>query len=357
MKVTVISGRELTPDLAAIWSRIQERNPSLRSPYFRPEFTQAVADVRADVYVGVIDEGNQTIGFFPFQRRRVKQGVPVGGPMSDYHGVIIDENVTFSPEYLLRQCGLWTWTFDHLIAAQAHFLPGAWLGSESPCISLTGNWDAYRLERESAGSRVVEQTERKQRKFEREVGSLHFVVDVKDCAVLHQVITWKSQQYQRTGLVDLFGFAWARQLLERLLEIQTDDFAGLLSALFSNDRVVAAHMGMRSDKVWHWWFPTYDHEFGDYSPGAILLHRMIQSVSGMGIAEIDLGKGDDGYKRRFANATVPLAEGSVIVNPIVRIARTFGERAWQMARNSPLHILGRVPARAIRRIRRWHALR
>ena len=59
------------------WSEIQAAEPALESPYFRPEFTQAVAQVRRDVEVAVMFEGSDAIAFFPFQRGPLNIGKPV----------------------------------------------------------------------------------------------------------------------------------------------------------------------------------------------------------------------------------------------------------------------------------------
>ena len=51
----VIAAHELDAGLVAAWRSIQEREPRFESPYFCPEFTQAVGTVRDDVRVVVID--------------------------------------------------------------------------------------------------------------------------------------------------------------------------------------------------------------------------------------------------------------------------------------------------------------
>src|SRR5579862_1518578 len=57
MQISLISARELTDDLLIRWSDIQSGSPALASPYFSPEFTRAVADVREDVEVALIHDG------------------------------------------------------------------------------------------------------------------------------------------------------------------------------------------------------------------------------------------------------------------------------------------------------------
>src|SRR2546430_5755932 len=103
MKVEVICGRELSEQLSQTWSQIQQADASLGSPYFCPQFTRSVAAVRNDVFVGVMEEAGRAIGFFPFQKGRLKMGRPVGGALSDFHGVIADANAEWDAGDLIRK--------------------------------------------------------------------------------------------------------------------------------------------------------------------------------------------------------------------------------------------------------------
>ena len=91
------------------------------------------------------------------------------------------------------------------------------------------------------------------------VGSLLLVAcsdsqltDPKNGELLAQLLEWKSRQYREGGLWDVFSFGWTVELLHRILDIQTESFAGMLSVLKFDDKVAAMHMGMRSRSVLHW---------------------------------------------------------------------------------------------------------
>src|SRR5436190_15608567 len=79
---------DLSPAQWERWSELQRENRGLQSPYFRPEFTQAVARVRSDVEVAVFQAHDQVVGFLPFQRGPLNMGKPVGGKLCDFHGCI-----------------------------------------------------------------------------------------------------------------------------------------------------------------------------------------------------------------------------------------------------------------------------
>ncbi len=85
----------------------------------------------------------------------------------------------------------------------------------------------------------------------------------------------------------------------------------MLSLLYAGDQLVAGHLGMRSKRIWHYWFPAYDRRYAKYSPGLLLLLKMAQAAEDLGLEAIDIGTGLSLYKRRLMNASTAVAEGSV----------------------------------------------
>ena len=349
MNIRILSGREIDASLAERWRDMQRGEPALTSPYFCPQFAQAVATVRDDVFVAVIEDAGEMRGIFPFQRRG-RTGVPLGGPLSDFHGLIAPDALDLDATELIRSCGLDDWTFDHLLASQRCFAAHHAAQAESPRMNLAEGYEAYTIERREAGSKRINKTGTLRRKLEREIGELRYEAHVDDPAVLRQVIEWKSAQCQATGTIDIFSFDWTQALVERLVGVQDADFAGMLSALYVNDELIAAHMGMRSATVWHYWFPTYHDDYAKFSPGLILLLKMAEDAPTRGLTAIDLGKGDDFYKQRLANDAVMLAEGRIELPTLRTRLRRLGERTAGWARRSPIAAPLRAPGRAIRRM-------
>ena len=358
MKIRIIAESDLEEEAWSIWRRIQSSEPTLASPYFCPQFTTAVASVRSDVRVAVLWEDEEIVGFFPFQRNRLHMGRPVGGRLSDYHGVICRRNVQYGPEELLDACGLVSFDFDHLInSPQQLFSLRNMRTIESPIIDLSGGYDAYVQQARRRGSRQVLQLERKMRKFQREVGPLRFEPQVTETAVLHQLMAWKSAQYRRSRTADVFGRRWTVQLLERIHATDESGFSGMLSALYCGETMVASHFGMRFGAVLHWWFPTYDEHFREYSPGLLLLLKLMQEAEALGIRVIDLGRGDERYKSSLMNGSTPIAEGRIERPSLVsrmRKARRATE-GWAAGRRLPR--LARLPGRLLRRYERWQRFR
>jgi CelD/BcsL family acetyltransferase involved in cellulose biosynthesis len=357
MKVTVLPAPKLTPELAAAWGRLQREEPALASPFFRPEFTQAVAAVRGDVEVAVLEEGGEPAGFFPFQRRGWGVGKPAGGPMCDYQGVVARPGLAFSAQALVAACGLSAWDFDHVPVAQEPFRPYHHAVGESPYVDLSAGFDAFLAGRCADGGRSLKELPRKRRKLEREKGEVRFEYHATDRRAFEALLAWKSGQYRQTGVTDVFAFPWTVRLLERVLASQEEAFHGKLSALYAGGRLVAVELGLCSFGVSHGWFPAYDREFAAYSPGLILLLELVRESAARGARRYDLGKGATRYKNTFASGSVPLAEGSVARGPLLRLARRGWLRARDWARSSPLGAPARAAGRWTRSLRGWLAFR
>src|SRR5262249_27191551 len=174
--IPTLSADALTPAQVEAWSHLQRADPAVDSPFFRPEYTRAVAAVRGDVRVAVLEEGGETAGFFPFQRGLWGSGKPIGSRLTDFQGGVTRPGLAWGAAELVGGCGLATWDFDHLVASQQPFQPYQYRVDDSPYMDLSGGFAAYQAEREHAGSLLVAQTERKKRKLEREVGPLRFEV-------------------------------------------------------------------------------------------------------------------------------------------------------------------------------------
>jgi CelD/BcsL family acetyltransferase involved in cellulose biosynthesis len=351
MVVRVVAAGSLTPDQIARWSSIQRRDPTLASPFFCPEFTLTVSSVRDDVDVGVLHDGETIVGFFPFQRGRWGSGRPVGWRLSDYHGVVIESGPSWDPKELIRDCGLKTWEFDHLIASQHAFERFHRSRGESPVMELANGFEAYVAGlRESGRGRAITRLGRHMRRLERDHGELRFEAHVAEPEALGTLLRWKRAQYMRTGAADILGREWAHRVVELVHAIKTPTFAGVLSALYAGDRIAALHMSLRSSTVWHYWFPAYDPDLARYSPGLILLLKMAETAPSLGIETIDLGKGEERYKRDFMSESVPLAEGRVELPSLAAATLRFRHMARPLARRTSLGgAVRRIATRGVRK--------
>jgi len=353
MRVTVIRGSQLSGDVKHWWEQAQAANADLGSPYFCPEFTMAVARVRNDVFVGVVHEGAEIVAVLPFQRNWWGAGRPVGGPVCDFHGVIAGSDVALDARWLARACGVRFWDFPNTLVSQKTFVASQVEVADSPYMDLSRGFEAYSEERRTAGSYQVRESHRKSRKLGREVGPLRFDYDVRDPSVMQTLLSWKSKQYQATGKPDGLQGGWVRDLLELIRETRSASFSGVVSALYAGDQLVAAHFGMQSRQVLHWWYPAYDAGFGSYSPGLILCLELAREAAARNVTRIDLGYGDERYKLGFISGSTPVAKVTVDATFAARTLRSGWQGARDLVKSTPLA----APARqALRPLLRWLSL-
>jgi CelD/BcsL family acetyltransferase involved in cellulose biosynthesis len=268
----------------------------------------------------------------------------VGWPGADFQAPIARAGEAIDPLALLRATGARGFEFDHLLEVPG-FEPWIENRRESPYLEVAGGIDGY-LERASrSGKDNLGQARRKARKAEEAHGQLTFAVDSTDMGALDQVVALKRGQYAATGARDYFAVPGRVDLLHRLLGTRVDGFAGILSTVHLGPRLLAAHFGIRSGAVLHWWFPVYDPQFASFAPGWILLRELIGAAPELGVTRIDLGRGDDEYKRRAKTGETLVCQGLVSESRAALATRRARGRLISAARSSDLARRLRAAAR------------
>ena len=336
MKVHLLPPSELDASLIARWRALRqapEAASALRSPFFAPEFAQLVGEVRPRSRIAVIECEGAVAGFHAFEPAALGRAMPLCAHMSDAHAPLLDPRIDLDPSVWLKACGIRSWRFDHLPAGMPGFAAyetdqvSAWL------LRLDKGFAAYRTAIE-ARSGWIRRTAAKLRRLERQFGPLRFEPHTRDPRAWDQLVAWKSAQYRRSGQVDNFSIAWVRMYLERLREAATPGLSAMMSALYAGDRLAAVHLGMRSERVWHHYLPTYDRELAALSPGLGLLLRMAEHAPSIGIDTIDFSSGDMEYKRSASTDCIALMQGAVEPGWL-RASRFHARRTVRRLRASP----------------------
>lgn len=307
--ISLIRADELSPTMTEAWQSIQNRSADLRHPMLSAKFVQCVARHGTAVEIAVIGSGAGIVGFFPFQRERRAVANPVGYRLNDYQAALLAPDVSIDARRLLSSCGLRVWRFDHLITSQPGFASGHFVLEDSPYIDLSRGFDAY-LQAISGRARWRSHSRNEQR-MTRDLGPVRFEFHTDDTDVYRTLLEWKTAQLHRNRRRCVFDWDWVRDTLEELRSTQDAGCSGTLSALYAGDRLAAAHLGLRSRDVLHWWITAYDGEIARYSPGALLLTRAIEAAAGHGVTRIDLGKGNELYKSKLQSGATPLATGVI----------------------------------------------
>ncbi len=352
-EITVMPVDQLAASWRASWSSLQRTSPLLRNPFFSPEYAAQVAGVRPDVEVAIVCRDGECVGALPFERGTRGVGRPVGWRVSAIHGIIAAPQLDWDPLQFLREAGLNSWDYECVPAEQHGLRPFHLCKRRFPYVTLEDGYDTYRRERRQGGSGFFAQVDRKARKMEREIGALEFNLHAADDEAYDALRRWKSAQYRRTRTLDVLAIDWVAELLDRIRRAEAPSFSGVLSVLRAGGRIAAVHLGIRSDDVLAWWFPTYDPDLAAYSPGHILIDRVLRAAPAIGIRRLDLGQGGERYKTRLRSGTFDVAEGAADR----RRGRRWCRRAWIHTRDwagrtplarTPLSIFRTVRNRMIR---------
>jgi CelD/BcsL family acetyltransferase involved in cellulose biosynthesis len=218
---------------------------------------------------------------------------------------------------------------------------------------VSQGFEAYVDDMRRAGGRAVQNAESLARRLERDVGPLHFHAHTSDAGALSNLMKWKFERYRSHGYTDVFAIPWVRRLLHGIHETRTARFSGLLSVLYAGDELVAAHLGMRCLREWHYWYHAYNPRFARYSPGRALLLRVAQHAAGAGVDRIALGGCDEyGYKQQFMNSSIDVVEGTVgRIHALALAGRWRHAGATAIRQSSWLRPPARGVIRAYRRFR------
>lgn len=347
MKIQCVPATELTDDHLLAWDRLQQSQPHLDSPFYRPEFTVIAGELWPRTEVAVIEEDGEVRAFFPFERRGRYRGVPLAETINDFQGIIAPKHFRLSAEALLQPCGLHRYRFDHIPAEQTVFAPYEVVRTDSPWIDLSQGFDAYCRQR-AANTRVIAQMRRKMRQVERTLGPIRLELDDQMSGTFGQFLEWKAQRDRQRGVASIVDVPWFRPFAELLLRHKSRDFTGYYSTLWVGDTLAAVHLGMASRRVFHLWFMTYNPDLHRYSPGVILVLTLCRELACRGFERFDLGKGDYSYKHRLKSGDSTLLEGIVTDRVVTRLAWKQWLTVRDYVRCSPL----RGPAH---RVDRWLA--
>jgi len=334
--ISVKSVGDLSDTELSTWVDLQEADPAVDSAFFRPEYALAAEAARGGVEVALLREDSELVGFLPFERDDRNIGRAVTWRLSDSHGLIVRQGVSWNPIELVRGSNLLAWKFDHLVASQRPFQPFHYWVDQAPYMDIRDGYESYHAERRRSGTSLISQAERKRRKLDREIGPVRFEYHTLDQDVLSALLDWKSAQLERWKIYDVFRVDWVVELLRALCRVQSPGFSGVMSALYAGDTLTAVHLGLRSHKILCSWIPTLNPEYQRYSPGLILHLELAKIAEEYGITRIDLGRGSNPLKRSLSSGNIELAIGSVDRRPLVSAFAARSHRLWNALPTSKL---------------------
>ena len=309
LDVETLHPRDLTEADLRMWRDMAAAEPAFDSPLLGPDFAQAVGVVRDDARVAVIRRQGETLGFLPHHRRPGAVARPIGSPLSDYHGLVSRPDADLTGARVLGAADLTAFRYTGLIDPYGVFGQGE---LKTAHVIALGHTDAetYLEAVRAASPKKIKNWRRLDNKLEREMGAVELVAADRSRQAFDQLIAWKREQLERTGVHDFLRPDWTRDLMLNLFEKQTGPFQGLMINLYAGGELISGHFGVRLNGVYHPWIASTNPAYGEWSPGQIFFMRAIAAMPGLGLHRYDLGPGHDHYKGAYALSQVQIGEGT-----------------------------------------------
>lgn len=305
------------------WAEIRAARPEFDSPLLSAGFADMVGRVRGDTAVAVYRRGGRAVGFLAHQRRPGGFARPIGAPFSDYHALISERDAGFDGEEALRAAGLKVFRYTGLIDPDDLF-GGKEGEDEGNLIALTGSAHDYLEGLRQASAKKFKNWRRLHHKMERELGETR-IEEHPPGTVFEQLVSWKREQFARTRRHDFLKSGWARDLMNAVHD-SDGDVRGYTVALWSGERFLCGHFGLREGDRFHPWIASMDPNLTAYSPGQSFLSEMIRAMPRLGLRAYDLGPGHDHYKGPFCTVKRAISSGAANVAPARSSWKAAGSR-------------------------------
>jgi CelD/BcsL family acetyltransferase involved in cellulose biosynthesis len=332
LKISVVRPGELGPGEIAVWLSMQRQTPALANPFLCPDFTLAVGSLRSCARVAVLHDGPQLAGFFPFERRGLSVGVPIGHGLNQRQGLIHAPGAEWDPKALLRACRLSAWQFDNLVADQPPLGRFATEVVPVAAVDLARGFAHYEEELQQKSGKFYREIKRKTRRLEEEVGKVHFVADSSDKTALDSLVNWKSEQLRQKGSLDIFTRPWITGLLDQLFSVKADHFSMPLSVLYAGETPISSTVNLRSGDLLVGWHTAYNPQFAHYSPGLMHHIAMFRDAAVAGVRRIDMGTGTETFKRTLKTHDEFVGAGTAAASPTLGAAHRARAAATLWAR-------------------------
>ena len=269
-------------------------------------------------FIYIIYEDDRPIALFPFYFKTffgVRTLFLIGGKQSDYLSPLFSDEI-FDQNLKIDSI----WEYLNKIIVGFHYLcfdkvPRTLsLNQLNPIVNLNGfsvtnisysanlpqSFEEYNS---TLRSKLRSDIKRQVRRLE-ELGELSFCYEIDQFSFekyLNVLFELKSMQYKRTGVIDAFANDKVKKFYTSLFYNKFSSFKAVFSVLKLNDQPIAIHLGIQFSGRFYYLLPAYNFDYQVYSPGKILLHRIIQEAVNTKNVVFDFTVGGEEYKREWCN--------------------------------------------------------
>ena len=339
----VIAATDLSERHKAAWAAMRAATEAFRSPLLSLEFTEAVAQVRDDVYVAVYHRGSEIIGFLPHHRRPNGVARPAGAPLADYCAFVSMPNPAVTQADLFDLAEILEYRATGMIDPF-----GVFETSQAETLETFGFDLSDTAGPVNINKKLSKNINRLRRHIDADIGPVRLITDDRNPDHFRQMIALKRHQTEESGLHDFLGTPWIAQLIDNLFAQKDGPLRGRMVTLMGGDTPLVFHFGPWLDDRAHPWISSFDPAYRAYSPGQIFLTDLPQVLKAEGMLYYDLAIGQSHYKRAFCNH-----EGTVLQTHLFGSVAKAAKRAHAYCEfNRATHGWARSIAQPMRRLSR-----
>ena len=350
MNCEILRFDQLSPVVLQRWEMFRQMAGNYKSPFFSPEFTRHVSEVRDDVRVLVYGDGDDVDLIWPMQISG-RSADPVGAPFCDYHGPVMRPEWSGDLKKIISKAGLntvrLTCVYDpsFRLHEYATDFDGAYVTDLSNGAQAVFDFQQEHFPRHAKKMR------RLARKVEREIGELTFRFDDRDQDVWEELIAWKRHQYRQTGRHDVLSPCWVRELLKNLWASEAPICRGFFHTLRHGDQFIAGEFNLACRSTLHGWICAYHDDYSSYTPGFLLQNEILKEAADRGFQHYDLGTSAGHYKKYYASYQLPVVGATVRSNSLASKFGAAGEVAWSKVEAAGIPKLSSLAGQVRRRYR------
>lgn len=292
---------------------LRAKQSNFASPFFDPSFAQLINDLRQDVTIATLEDDNGLLAFWPMHLGIGQTARACGGPFFDYNGPIVRQHAKINAIQMLETAGIAEYKTSGMMVCD-QVKAGPILLCSSQRTDLTAGWSDFLTAQSACHPKFFKNMRRLNRKLEKDFSEVTFQFDNRNRADFDQLIQLKRRQFAQTGRHDVLAPKWVSKMLNALWNGYCAHTKTNFSTLHVDGKMMAAELNLRSGDLLHGWLVAYDPEFSKYSPGNLLLHKMLETMPEQGLVTYDAGIGSEHYKKYFSNQQIPVGSGVLRTN-------------------------------------------
>ena len=282
-------------------------------------------------FIIAVSHRDTVVALYPLALRRIL-GAKIlefmGGEQSDYNVPIIAD------DYLSTKNMLTIWHIvkvvlpDHhiklflripqLIVKEENNLCSIWKMRKVSSAYSSTLPQSMKVLRDKIPKKIISDSRRQTRRLS-EQGKLSFFVAKTDSEykrLIRPMLEQKRTRYQQTGVRDILAEQAVQNFYEKIVIKPESTFQIHLSALMLDEKVLATHWGGVHNGRFYFLMPSYANQWGKYSPGRLLLVKLIEWSIDNHIETFDFTIGSEDYKKSYCDQEVGIYDHVKLVSPI-----------------------------------------